>query len=72
VRSLPVQSLLASSPPKTGMLWTRRDSNPHLKAGQANVLPLHHGPKRRLRFGATRHKVTCHIASKPFPNPGWA
>lgn len=32
------------SPYHAGRLWTRRDSNPHLLAGQANVLPLHHGP----------------------------
>src|ERR1700680_3410939 len=25
---------------KQGMLWTRRDSNPHLSAGQASVLPI--------------------------------
>jgi hypothetical protein len=35
-RQLPYQS--------QGTLWTRRDSNPHLVAGQANVRPLHHGP----------------------------
>ena len=25
---------------ETGMLWTRRDSNPHLSAGRASVLPV--------------------------------
>ncbi len=78
LRSLPVQRLLFSSLPKTGMLWTRRDSNPHLKAGQANVLPLHHGPKCRLWLGATRYKVTCHttglrrpILELPEPTCSW-
>src|SRR5579863_1552822 len=67
VRGLPVQRLLASSLPKTGMLWTRRDSNPHLKAGQANVLPLHHGPYRRLGFDASKHKVICTSRGRRVP-----
>src|SRR6266852_637015 len=40
----PVQRLPSSLPTEPGTLWTRRDSNPYLAAGQADVLPLHHGP----------------------------
>ncbi len=40
LRSLPVLRLLSSFPTKEGKRWTRRDSNPHLKAGQAYVLPI--------------------------------
>ena len=39
-----------------GTLWTRRDSNPHLVAGQANVRPLHHGPQRSLCDPAQREQ----------------
>jgi hypothetical protein len=46
---LPVLSLPRSFPTYKRELWTRRDSNPHLVAGQANVLPLHHGPRKQSR-----------------------
>src|SRR5580700_3919645 len=53
-RQLPYQS--------QGTLWTRRDSNPHLVAGQANVHPLHHGPQRSLREPDLTNKVARHIS----------
>jgi hypothetical protein len=58
LRSLPVLRLLSSFPTKEGKRWTRRESNPHLKAGQAYVLPI----TPRAPEQVTREGEACGVA----------
>ena len=60
-RQLPYQS--------QGTLWTRRDSNPHPVAGQANVRPLHHGPGKPVRAPRTEQGRPSH-SSRASSNSG--
>ena len=68
LRSLPAHRLPVNFPTKAReCCGPRRDSNPHLVAGRANVRPLHHGPSVASEGSADLNKVARHIRSASVP-----